>query len=71
MRVAERLPVVAGHDDQRVVLKTGGADRVEQASQMRVGLVQDVQIAARDRTGRGTGSRSSIKRGTPGDGSYG
>ncbi len=46
MRISERLAMIAGDDDQRVVVEAGLANRVEDASEMAIRFVQDVQIAA-------------------------
>ena len=46
MRIAERLAVIAGDHDQRVLLEAGAADRLEQPRDVAVGLVQHIQVAA-------------------------
>ena len=45
MRIAERLPVIADDDDERVLIEAGAADAVEQPPEMPVGFVEDVQIS--------------------------
>ena len=42
--IAERLPVVAGHDDERVLFQTGAPYRIEHASQVAIGFVDDVEV---------------------------
>ena len=44
VRIAERLSMIAGDDDERVLVEAGAADRVEEPSEMAIRLVQDVQI---------------------------
>ena len=44
VRIAERLPVVAHDDDDRVLVELEAANGVEEPSEMAIGLVQHVQI---------------------------
>jgi hypothetical protein len=46
VRIAERLTVIAGDDDERVLFEAGAADRLEHPRDVPVGFVQHVQIAA-------------------------
>ena len=45
VRVAERLAVIAGDDDQGVLLEAGAADRLEQPLEVPIGLMQHVEVA--------------------------
>src|SRR5262249_10278474 len=45
MRISERLPVIACHNDERVLIEAGVSDRVEKPPEVMVGLVQNIQVA--------------------------